>query len=47
MKTLRNFSHFSSKQIIAKYAPFVGQFWSDKVVLLDSFKLFRPLARAT
>ena len=43
MKMSRNFTHFFSKKIIAKYTPFVGQFWSDQVMLLDSFKLFGPL----
>ena len=39
----QNFTHFVSDKIIAKYVPFVGQFWFDHVMLLDSFKLFLPL----
>ena len=40
---LQNFTHFLSKKMIAKYGPFVGQFWSEQVMLFDSFKLFWPL----
>ena len=40
---LHNFTHFFSKKIIEKYVSFVGQLWSDQVMLLDSFTLFLPL----
>ena len=39
----QNYTHFFSKKIITKYTPFVRQFWSDQVILLDSFKLSGPL----
>ena len=34
MKMSQNLTPFFRKKIIAKYAPFVGQFWSDQVMLL-------------
>ena len=47
MKMLQNFMHMSSKKIMAKYVPFVGQFWSDQVMLLDSYIIFWPLPSST
>ena len=38
-------THFPGKQNIANYAPFIGQFGSDQVMLSDSFKLSGPLHR--
>ena len=37
LKMLLNNTHTPSKNYIAKYAPFVGQFCSEKVMLSDSF----------
>ena len=39
---LQNITYFPSKNNIAKYQPFIAQFWSDHVMLLDRFKLFGP-----
>ena len=46
MENVAKFYALFSKKIISKYARFVGQFWSDQVMLLDSFKLFwHPASR--
>ena len=39
----QNYTHFHSKDKNANYAPFVGPFWSDQVMLLDSFRFSGPL----
>ena len=39
----QNYTHFPSKDNNANYAPFVGPFWSDQVMLLDSFRFSGPL----
>ena len=43
MKMWQNIMHFPSKKNIAKYTPFIKQFWSDQVLLSDIFKLSGPL----
>ena len=43
---LLNNMHFPNKtKNIAKYGPFVGQFWCDQVLLSDSLRLSEPLLR--